>query len=88
MNNEQPLLQFPCEFMIKAVGNASDDFADLVLSLVKQHAPDTQDTQISLKESGKGNFLSATVKIHAFSQQQLDNIYRTLTSHEQIKFVL
>ena len=62
MNNEQQLLQFPCEFMIKAVGNASDDFADLVLSLVKQHAPDTQDTQISLKESGKGNFLSATAR--------------------------
>ena len=88
MNQEQPLLQFPCEFMIKAVGLASDDFADLVLGLVKQHAPDTQATQITLKESGKGNFLSATIKINAFSQQQLDNIYRTLTSHEQIKFVL
>ncbi|MBR6026062.1 MAG: DUF493 family protein [Neisseriaceae bacterium] len=41
-----------------------------------------------MKSSSSGCYLFATVKVHVFSQEQLDSIYRVLTSHEMVKVVL
>ena len=35
-----PLLQFPCEFPMKVVGQRTDDFAQQIVAIIEKHAPD------------------------------------------------
>lgn len=89
MSEEQTsLIEFPCQFPLKIMGAQHPEFESTVLELIRQHAPDTQAGQISIRPSSKGNYLGATAKVNVSSQEQLDNIYRALTSHPMIKMVL
>ncbi len=82
------LLEFPCSFPIKALGREQDDFEQLVLAIIRRHAPDTKPTQVSNRASRRGRYLSVTVTINAESQNQLDAIYRDLSAHECVIMAL
>jgi putative lipoic acid-binding regulatory protein len=41
-----------------------------------------------MRPSTKGNYLSLTVTVRATSREQLDNLYRALSSHPMVKMVL
>ena len=85
--SSESLLEFPCEFPIKAFGRTDDGaqaFADLVFELVEQHVENLTREQLSLNASSNGRFIAVTVNITATSQQQLDNIYQSLTDHDQV----
>jgi putative lipoic acid-binding regulatory protein len=43
---------------------------------------------MEMRPSAKGNYLSLTVTIRATSREQLDNLYRALSSHPMVKVVL
>jgi len=81
-------LQFPCEFPIKAMGEARDGFDALVFGIVRRHAPDLGEAAIESRSSRGGKYLSVTVTVQATSREQLDSIYRDLTGCEQILVVL
>ena len=87
-HHEQSLLEFPCDFPIKAMGEASFGFDALVVTLVREHVADLQEGAVSVRESRGGKYLSVTVNIRATSQQQLDEIYMSLSRHERILMVL
>ena len=85
--NDQSLLEFPCEFPIKAFGRTdqgAEAFADLVFDLIARHASDLERTQLKLNPSSGGRYVAVTVIITARSQQQLDAIYQSLTDHDQV----
>jgi len=82
------LLEFPCQFPIKMMGRESDSFRRIAVALVEEYAGKIEDSAIKSAPSSKGNFLSITVTINAQSQDQLDNIYRALTNHEDILVAL
>lgn len=84
----ETLLQFPCRFPIKAMGAAGGDFAPLVLEIVRRHAPDLDETQVKVRESRGGRWVSVTVVIEAVSKVQLDAIYRELSAHERVVWAL
>lgn len=85
---DESLLEFPCDFPIKAMGKACDDFDALVYRLVRPHAPDLSENAITTRASRQGNYLSVTITVRATSREQLDAIYRELTACEQILMVL
>lgn len=87
-DNRQSVIEFPQDFPIKVMGEHHPEFAATVLNVVQQHAPDTTEEHIKTRPSSKGNYLSATVTIRAENQEQLDNIYRALSSHPMVKVVL
>jgi putative lipoic acid-binding regulatory protein len=87
-DSEDSLLEFPCEFPIKMMGRDRDSFRAAAIALIEEHAGKVGDDAISTSSSRKGNFLSITVTIKATSQQQLDDIYRALTDHEEILVAL
>lgn len=87
-SNEKPLLEFPCQFPIKAMGLAQDDFESLVASLVRQHAPDITETDISSRPSKEGKYISITVTVTATSREQLDAIYYELNASEHVLMTL
>jgi len=88
MSKQDTLLEFPCDFPIKAMGLAEDNFETVVITLVRKHAPDLRDEAVRTADSKGGKYLSVTVTVRATSREQLDNIYRELTACEQVLMAL
>lgn len=84
----ESLFEFPCDFPLKVMGVAADDFDALVVAIVRKHVNDLCEGAITAKQSRKGKYVSITVTIQAQSQEQLDRIYTELSSHERILMVL
>lgn len=82
------LLEFPCDFPLKVMGRAEEDFDALVVAIVRRHVEDLREGAVSSRESRKGNYVSVTVTIQAESQAQLDGLYHELSAHERVLMVL
>ncbi|GAO26116.1 hypothetical protein ALISP_5936 [Alicycliphilus sp. B1] len=50
--------------------------------------PDFDASTIELRDSRAGNYLGVTITITATSREQLDDLYRALSSHPMVKVVL
>lgn len=87
-DNTETLLEFPCQFPIKAMGRDDGRFESLVVEIVRKHAPDLCDEAVQCRASKAGNYLSVTVTVSATSREQLDNIYLELTACEHVLMAL
>lgn len=87
-SDEETLLEFPCDFPIKAMGRAEPGFDSLVVELVRKHAPDLQEGAVSSRTSKGGKWVSVTVTLRAESKSQVDAIYLDLTAHEKVVMAL
>ncbi|UJP05567.1 MAG: DUF493 domain-containing protein [Nitrosomonas sp.] len=86
---EQPsLIEYPCDFPIKIMGKAREDFTRTTLAIVQCHAPDFDAAAMSVRASKNGTYLSVTCTIRATSRAQLDTLYRALSEHPMIAVVL
>lgn len=88
ISKDQSPLKFPCRFPIKAVGRADGDLPALVSDIVGRHDPRLRPESVRCRASRAGNYVSVTVMVQATSREQLDAIYRELTAHEKILWVL
>lgn len=86
--NPASAIKFPCDFPIKVVGRAGDDFNTLVVSIVQRHVGSLREESVTVRASAGGNYVSVTVTVVAESQHQLDNLYRELSGHERVVMVL
>ena len=86
--SEESAIEFPCQFPIKMMGRDSPEFRATARSLVEKHAGAVADDAVQAALSRNGRFVSVTVTINAQSQEQLDNIYRDVTSHEDVLMAL
>ncbi|MFC1748149.1 YbeD family protein [Pseudomonadota bacterium] len=77
-------MEFPCQFPIKAMGLASDDFDALVVELILRHVDKLNEGAVKTKNSSSGKYTSVTVTFEATSQEQLDKVYLELTGHERV----
>ncbi|MBP7881482.1 MAG: DUF493 family protein [Candidatus Methylopumilus sp.] len=85
---EENLLEFPCDFPIKVMGETSDAFAATMVEVIKAIDPTFDASKVDMRASTGGRFISLTCTVHATSRAQLDDIYRALTSHPLSKYVL
>ena len=85
---EASALTFPCAFPIKVMGRTRDGFAQAIVTVVQKHAPDFDPATMEMRASKAGKYLSLTCTVHARSRDQLDNLYRELTSHPMVAMVL
>ena len=89
MNEERTtLLEFPCRFPLKIMGDKHETFAITILNVIQSLAPETTEMDMIVRESSSGNYLALTVTVTATSKDQLDNIYRALSSHPMVKVAL
>ncbi len=86
--HEDSLIEYPCDFPIKIMGQAADGFSTVLLEVVTRHAPDFDPASMECRPSSSGNYLSLTCTIRAVSREQLDNLYRELSAHPLVKVVL
>lgn len=85
---DDTLFNFPCDFPIKVMGRRTDDFRSLVLGIVQKHAGTIDPANIEERPSKDGGYLSLTCTFNAHSREQLDALYRELTSCERVLIVL
>jgi putative lipoic acid-binding regulatory protein len=82
------LIEYPSVFPIKVMGAMVDGFAQAMCEVALQFDPDFDASTIELRPSKGGNYLGLTLCITATSREQLDDLYRALTSHPMVKIVL
>ena len=90
MNEKQPdsVMEFPCQFPIKALGKTSPQLDMLVIEIVRRHVEDIHEDAVTIRPSKGGKYTSVTVTIEASSKQQLDAIYYDLTACPEIIMAL
>lgn len=88
MSDADSLLEFPCDFPIKAMGRCDSGFEAKALAIVRRHVPDFDTAALRTVASRNGNYLSMTFTIQASSREQLDNLYRELSACDELLMVL
>ena len=84
----ESLIEYPSRFPIKVMGTKVDGFVHAVTSIAKQFDPDFDTSTIELRDSKAGKYLGITITVNATSREQLDELYRTLSTHPMVKVVL
>ena len=84
----ESLIEYPCDFPIKVMGERVDGFVHAITHIAKQFDPGYDASTVELRESSSGKYLGVTITVQATSREQLDELYRTLTSHPMVKVVL
>jgi len=82
--SEETLLEFPCEFSVKAMGLTAPDFDSTVVEIVGRHVSDLTEGCVASRPSKNDKYTSVTVTFQATSKKQLDAIYQDLTDHEKV----
>ena len=70
------------------MGETSAAFDATVVSIVREHVEDVREDAVTTKQSSGGKFTSVTVSVYVTSQLQVDTIYRALSSHDLVKYIL
>jgi hypothetical protein len=86
-NQEPPKIEFPCSYLIKVIGDSEQDFPALVCAIMKKHDKDF-DGKHSIRNSGKGRFVSVNVTITALGADHLENIHQDLKATGRVKMVI
>lgn len=85
---EGSLIEYPSAFPIKVMGARADGFVDAIVDVVRRFDPGFDAGTVELRPSRGGNYLGVTVTVTATSREQLDELYRTLSTHPMVKIVL
>ncbi len=85
---DQSLIEYPSRFPIKVMGAKVDGFVHAITHIALQFDPGFDAATIELRDSKAGNYLGITITVTATSREQLDELYRTLSSHPMVKVVL
>ncbi len=85
---EQSLIEYPSAFPIKVMGANVDGFFEAIVSVARQFDPVFDERTVERRPSKAGNYLGLTITVTATSREQLDELYRTLSTHPMVKVVL
>jgi hypothetical protein len=85
---QESLIEYPSLFPIKVMGEKVDGLVHALSMIARQFDPAFDASTIELRESKGGKYLGVTLTVTATSREQLDELYRTLSTHPMVKVVL
>lgn len=85
---ERSLIEYPSAFPIKVMGARADGFVEAMVAVARHFDPTFDADTVEVRPSRQGNYLGITLTVTATSRDQLDELYRTLTTHPMVKVVL
>ncbi|SNX27789.1 hypothetical protein SAMN06295945_0105 [Polynucleobacter meluiroseus] len=88
MAEEKSLIEYPSLFPIKVMGKSVPEYLPAILHIAHQFDPIFDESQVEQRPSKDGNYLGITLPINATSREQLDELYRTLSTHPLVSMVL
>ncbi|WP_394755975.1 YbeD family protein [Rhodoferax sp.] len=84
----ESLITYPSLFPIKVMGTKVDGLVNALTLIARQFDPTFDASTIELRESKGGKYLGVTLTVTVTSREQLDELYRTLSTHPMVKVVL
>lgn len=84
----ETLIEFPCDFPIKVMGETHVHFTAEIIKTIQTLIPSFNESNIEMRGSSGGKYISLTCTVYVTSKPQLDDIYRALTSHPMVKVTL
>jgi putative lipoic acid-binding regulatory protein len=85
---ERSLIEYPSAFPIKVMGARVEGFTEAIVAVARRFDPGFDPATVESRPSRGGNYLGLTITIAATSREQLDALYRALSSHPMVKVVL
>ncbi|MGI9135378.1 MAG: YbeD family protein [Rhodoferax sp.] len=85
---QESLIEYPSRFPIKVMGERVNGLVHAITAIAHQFDPTFDATSIELRESKGGKYLGVTITVTATSRAQLDDLYRSLSTHPMVKVVL
>ncbi|HZE92610.1 MAG TPA: DUF493 family protein [Rhizobacter sp.] len=85
---EPSLIEYPSRFPIKVMGLNADGFVHAITQVAAQFDKDFDAATVEIRPSKGNKYLGVTITITATSRAQLDELYRTLSTHPMVKMVL
>jgi len=85
---EQSLIEYPCRFPIKVMGLNTAEFTSAMVFIAQSIEPGFDAAAVEQRPSKAGNYLGLTLSVHVHNREQLDELYRSFTSHPLVKYVL
>lgn len=82
------LITYPSQFPIKVMGLKVDGLVQAMTQVAHQFDPTFDASTLELRESKGGKYIGITLPITATSREQLDALYRALSTHPMVKVVL
>lgn len=86
--DKESLLDFPCDFSIKAMGLNNKNFELKVVEIILRHVHDIRENSVRSRPSKEEKYISITVTIQATSKKQLDAIYQDLYDSDTVLMTL
>ncbi len=84
----ESLIEYPSQFPIKVMGLKVEGLVGAITHIAHHFDPEFDAGTIELRESKGGKYLGITITVTATSRAQLDELYRTLSTHPMVKVVL
>ena len=85
---DQSLIEYSSQFPIKVMGANVDGFVHAVVEVARRFDPGFDAATVELRPSKGEKYLGVTITVTATSREQLDELYRTLSTHPMVKVVL
>ena len=85
---EKSLIEYPSVFPIKVMGPHVAGFTEAIVAVARLFDPGFDAATLEARPSKAGNYLGLTISVTATSREQLDELYRTLSTHPMVRFVL
>ena len=86
--DRKSLIDYPSAFPIKVMGVQAEGFEAAMVAVARQFDAAFDTATIERRPSKAGNYLGLTLTVTATSREQLDELYRALSSHPMVKVVL
>lgn len=83
-----PKLEYPCDYALKVVGDAADDFGEAVAGVIEQYDPGFDASTIELVPSRNGRYLSARLSIRATGEEQIKSLFEALKATGRVHMVV
>ncbi len=85
---DDSLIEYPSAFPIKVMGAQVDGFEAAMAAIALQFDPGFDPVTVERRPSSGGKYMGLTLTVTATSREQLDELYRTLSTHPMVKVVL
>ncbi|NIC04438.1 HP0495 family protein [Billgrantia bachuensis] len=87
-NVAAPTITFPCDYPIKVVGDAAEDFTASVCQVVLRHDASFDASSIEVVESRNARFLSVRLTLRATGEAQLKALFADLKATGRVHMVV
>jgi putative lipoic acid-binding regulatory protein len=83
----EDLMDFPCHYQFKAIGEGGEVFCRAVVEAIRIHAPVPAEA-VRSQSSRQGTYQSVSVVLTIYSPKQLTSIYAELNKIAGLKMLL